>query len=190
MAIYVYIFGLVVGGVILGASLLFGGEEDGSDGADDGSVASPIGGVDVVLGSFRSLRFWTFFAAFFGLSGTVLDGFGLVGSKLVTLGIALGTGAFAGFGATEVMRRLAADTSGKVATSLDYIGKSARVVVPVKSGGVGKVRIQLKGTTVDVLAEAIEGDFDARDEALIVEMDGAKARIARVDGIHATKKGG
>lgn len=189
MFIYLYIFGLVVGGVVLGASLAFGGGDDGgaddaADGADELGEAS-LGGVDVFLGSFRSLRFWTFFLAFFGLAGVVLEGFGLVGSRYVTLALALGVGSFAGFGATEVMRRLAADDSGQVATSRDYIGKSARVVVPVRAGGVGKVRIQLKGTTIDLLAEAIDGEFDAREEALIIEMDGATARIARVDGIAA-----
>lgn len=189
MFIYLYIFGLVVGGVVLGASLLFGGDDGGGDDADDAGEGGAIGGVGVVLGSFRSLRFWTFFLAFFGLSGAVLDGFGLVDSKLVTLGLALGVGGFAGFGATEVVRRLGADDSGRVATSQDYIGKSARVVVPVRSGSVGKVRIQLKGTTIDLLAEAIDGEFDAREEALIVEMDGAKARIARVDEIAARKSG-
>jgi membrane protein implicated in regulation of membrane protease activity len=102
----------------------------------------------------------------------------------VTLAAALGMGGLAGFGSTEVVRRLSADTSGAAPESKDYIGKSARVVVPVRPGGVGKVRLELKGTTVDVLAEGIDGEFVAHEEALIVEMDGTKARIARVDTGH------
>ncbi len=201
MLIYLYLFGLIVGGVLLGSSLLLGGHDadvdaelDADFDADldaDGEAhlgdhlahGAPVAGAgaDLVLWRFRSLRFWTFFLAFFGLSGTLLEGLGLVESPLFTLAAALGMGGLAGFGSTEVVRRLSADTSGAAPESQDYVGKSARVVVPVKPGGVGKVRIQLKGTTVDVLAETLEGEFAAREEALIVEMDGTKARIARVD---------
>jgi membrane protein implicated in regulation of membrane protease activity len=190
MLIYLYLFGLIVGGVLLGSSLLLGGHGEGELDADvDGELhvdghdgdGDLDGAADLVLWRFRSLRFWTFFLAFFGLSGTLLEGLGLVASEWVTLAAALGMGSLAGFGSTEVVRRLAADTSGAAPESRDYIGKSARVVVPVRPGSVGKVRIELKGTTVDVLAEGVDGEFEAHEEALIVEMDGTTARIARLE---------
>jgi membrane protein implicated in regulation of membrane protease activity len=203
MLIYLYLFGLIVGGVLLGSSLILGGHDADADADVDADFdadldadadadahlgdhlahGAPVAstGADLVLWRFRSLRFWTFFLAFFGLCGTLLEGLGLVESPLLTLVAALGMGGFAGFGSTEVVRRLSADTSGAAPESQDYVGKSARVVVPVRPGGVGKVRIQLKGTTVDVLAETLEDEFEAREEALIVEMDGTKARIARVE---------
>ncbi len=189
MIIYVYLFGLIVGGVLLGSSLLLGGHgEAGADGDADGeggldkSIGVEGGGADFLLWRFKSIRFWTFFLAFFGLTGVLLEGLGLVPSAFLTLAAALGMGGLAGFGATEAIRRLSADTSGLAADSDDYVGKSVRVIVPVKEGGTGKVRLQLKGSTVDVLAEGVEGDFAAQEEAIIVEMSGTKARIARLDG--------
>jgi hypothetical protein len=150
MLIYLYLFGLIVGGVLLGSSLLLGGhgEADGELDADAGgdhlAHGAPVEGdaADLVLWRFRSLRFWTFFLAFFGLSGTLLEGLGLVSSELLILASALGMGGLAGFGSTEAVRRLSADTSGAAAESRDYVGQSARVIVHVRTGGVGQVRIQ------------------------------------------------
>lgn len=61
MLIQIYILCLVLSAVLLVAALLLG------DRADD---AVPERG--------RRLQFWTFFVAFFGLSGLVLDGFDLL----------------------------------------------------------------------------------------------------------------
>jgi membrane protein implicated in regulation of membrane protease activity len=194
MLIYLYLFGLIVGGVLLGSSLLLGGhgDADGPDGADADAeagldkefskdLAVDGAGADFLLWRFKSVRFWTFFLAFFGLTGVLLEGLGLTSAAWVTLLSSFGMGSVAGFGATEAIRRLTADTSGKAADSNDYVGKSVRVIVPVKPGGTGKVRLQLKGSTVDVLAEGIEGEFASQDEAIIVEMSGTTARIARLE---------
>lgn len=203
MLTYLYLFALVLGGVLLGASILLGGDH-GDAGADagvdvDADVDADAGGdahagghgtmdvgghgtPDFFLWTFRSIRFWTFFLAFFGLTGIALTWLGLVESALVGLALSVGMGLGTGFAAAAILRRLAADASGAVATSSDYVGKTARVVVPVRKGGVGKVRIQLRGTTVDVLATTDEEeDFGLRDEAMIIEMDGTRARIARVE---------
>ncbi len=191
MLIYLYLFGLIVGGVLLGASLLLGGHgeaEHGDGGGDHGEgglskeLAGEGAGADFLLWRFKSVRFWTFFLAFFGLVGLALDGFGLLPASWMTLATAVGMGSLAGFGATEAVRRLSADTSGHAADVDDYVGKSVRVIVPVRTGGTGKVRLQLKGSSVDVLAEGVEGDFEAQEEAIIVEMSGTKARIARLEG--------
>lgn len=216
MLVYLYLFALIVGGVLLGASILLGGgdhdvDSDGDlhldfdadadadlDGdlhaeADADAAAGPDadhaldvgghGGADFFLWSFRSIRFWTFFLAFFGLTGLALTWLGLVDSQWLGLGLAVGMGTLTGFGAAAVLRALGTDTAANVASSSDYIGKTAKVVVPVKKGGVGKVRVQLRGTTVDVLATTDEDAFGSRDEAMIIEMDETgRARIARVDG--------
>jgi len=232
MLIYAYLFALVVGGVLLGASVLFGGHDgagelsaDGDIGADgdlsfdgdldadlDGDFAQDASfdheagidhdagldhdagadhdasghdvgiGADFLLWSLTSIRFWTFFLAFFGLTGLSLEGLGLVQSSAVILALAIGTGMTTGYGAAGVIRWLSRETSGNAPTSADYVGKSVRVVVPVEGGNTGKVRLQLKGQLVDVLAFADDDeDFASKDEAMIIEMDGTRARIARVD---------
>lgn len=193
MLVYLYLFSLIVGGVLLGASILLGGDTGDADAdvdldADAGHEmdhphdVGGHGGADFFLWTFRSIRFWTFFLAFFGLTGLVLTWLGLVDSPWLALGLSLGMGGVIGFGAAAAIRALGTDETGSVASSSDYIGKTARVVLPVRKGSVGKVRIQLRGTTVDVLAFTDEEEFGSRDEAMIIEMDeSGRARIARVE---------
>lgn len=201
MLIYLYLFTLIVGAVLLGASILLGGHDadveadvDADLDADFDAEADLDGGLDkdVELGghgdfsgfltTFLSLRFWTFFLAFFGLTGLVLDLFDLVGSSWITLALALAMGLGVGAGAMAALRKLAGETSGHAVESADYIGKTARVVVPFGGAGVGKVRVDVKGSSVDLLASGIEEDaFKGREEVLIVEMEGSRARVARVD---------
>src|SRR5690606_15637009 len=110
LLIYLYLFGLIVGGVLLGSSLLLGGDDGDADG-DAHAEAGDHGGhghggdlqldgaaSDFLLWRFRSLRFWTFFLAFFGLTGLALEGFGLLESSWLTLAASLGMGIFAGLG--------------------------------------------------------------------------------------------
>jgi hypothetical protein len=187
MLIYHYVNSLVLGGVLLGTSLLLGGHDDADADVDSADGAADhhghlgdVGG-DLLLWMFRSVRFWTFFLAFFGLTGVILDGLGVVASRFVSLVLALGVGLLAGGGATALIRVLSVDQTGAAPESQDYVGKSVRVVVPVSREGTGQVRLQLKGNTVDVLATTDEESFGANDEAIIIEMEGTKARIARVE---------
>lgn len=186
---YLYIGALVFGGVLLGSSILLGGHDDADiDGADfdkdidfDGDKDVDLDGDIGIFWIFRSLRFWTFFLAFFGLTGVLLQGFGLVASELVTLGLSIGMGSLVGISGAAAIRALMKDETADAAHEGDYIGKSAKVVVPVKAGGVGKVRVEVKGQMVDVLATTDGEAISADDEVLIVEMEGTRAKIARVD---------
>jgi membrane protein implicated in regulation of membrane protease activity len=220
---YLYIFTLIVGAVLLGASILLGGQDGDVDadgdvdldvdagadvdaggalGSDFGSdVGSDFGselgkdfgkdwdpgpgGGDLggFLTMFLSMRFWVFFLAFFGLTGLTFDLLDLVSSPWITLALALGMGLGVGTAARLVMRKIGGDTSGNVTESRQYVGKTARVMVPFDGQGVGRVRVEVKGTTVDLLASGIEeDDYGSREEVLIVEMDGHRARVARVNG--------
>lgn len=180
MLVTVYVFALVLGAVLLGASILLGGQDGDAEGGD--AIVSPVEGGFDVFWAFRSFRFWTFFLAFFGLTGLVLDGLGLLENSLLALGLSLGLGAGAGFLAAFVLRWLGRDTTGSAAESLEYVGKSVRVLVPVRKGSVGKVRLELRGQVVDVLATTDEEEaIGVRDEAVIIEMEGTTARIARLE---------
>ncbi len=205
MLIYLYLFSLIVGGVLLGASILLGGQDD-VDGdvdadadadvdvdadADADLEAEADGGLDKDFGhgdpagflyAFLSLRFWVFFLAFFGLTGMTLDGLDLVSSPWIGLALAIAMGAGTGFGAVTLIRRLGSDKDSRVTTDQDYIGKTARVIVPIRGAGMGKVRVDIRGSSVDLLASGLEDEtYDDVEEVLIVEMDGARARVARMD---------
>ncbi len=202
MLIYLYLFTLIVGAVLLGASILLGGHdadvdadagdvdldadadaEVDVDGADHDGEVGGHGDFSGFLLTFLSVRFWTFFLAFFGMTGLVLDLLGLVENPWVTLALAVGMGLGTGAGAMAAVRKLSAETSGKAVESADYVGKTARVIVPFEGASVGKVRVSVKGSQIDLLASSVEDEdsFDGREEVLIVEMDGPKARVARVD---------
>jgi membrane protein implicated in regulation of membrane protease activity len=185
MLFYGYVFALVAGGILLGASVVLGGGDHdaevhgdvhGGDAAGD-HAASAIDALTMLV----SLRFWTFFLAFFGLTGVVLTLFELA-PGWVTGFAAAGMGAAAGIGASLVIRKLSGRESNSAVGAADYVGKTATVMVPVGPGQLGRVRLTLKGSTVDVLASTIDdATFATRDEVLVVEMDGTTARVARLD---------
>ncbi len=209
--LYVYLFTLIIGGILLGASILLGGDSEGdldgdveadldldhdldadmdldadghvdlSPGAEGGDFAH--GGFDGLMMTFVSLRFWTFFSAFFGLTGLTLGGLGLVESALVTGVLAVVMGFVLGYSAVTAIRVLRkSSVHSEAASDANYVGKMARVLVPINADHRGKVRLQLRGNTVDVLAvSADDVPIAAQEEVLIIELDGTTARVARVN---------
>ena len=201
MLIYVYVFALVLGAILLGASFLLGGDDadleadgdldvdadvdadadfspDGDLDGHDGAGHSTSGDLVGLFGVLTSLRFWTFFGAFFGLTGLMLDGLGLADS-VTALIIAIAVGGVSGWGAVTLIRHLSANDTGVAAGVDDYVGKTGEVLLPVGPGRVGKLRIELKGTTVDVLARS-EQSFARGEQALIIEMDGTTAVVHKI----------
>lgn len=177
--LYVFVGALVLGGVLLGASILVG---DGhGDGGHDLHVHVDADSIDAIVGAFRSLRFWTFFLAFFGLTGVAIHGLRLVDSSVLTSILAVAMGAFAGYGAIFAFRLVDKKETNSVAGESDFVGKTGRLLVAAGPGTVGKIRVQAKGTTVDLLARSDDEAIGIGEEAIIIEMDGTYARVARVD---------
>jgi membrane protein implicated in regulation of membrane protease activity len=181
--IYLYMFALVLGGVLLASSLILGGHGDAHGGevhaADGGHDAE--GGPESFLVAFLSMRFWTFFLAFFGLTGVVLDGLGLVSSSIIAGILSFAMGGGAGYTAVWALKRLRSDEANSAAGAKDYVGKSGRVLVAFGPGETGKVRLEVRGSTVDLLA-VTEDDtsFTSKDEVIVVEMDGTRAKVAKL----------
>jgi hypothetical protein len=201
MFIYAYVFALVLGSILLGASFLMGGDHHG-DGDAGGHLEGHVdhdhdldahadgdhdahGDLGGLFGVLASMRFWTFFAAFFGLTGVVLDGFDLA-ADLVTLGLAIGVGFVTGFVAVTIIRRLSATDTGVAAGVSDYVGKSGELLIAVGPGRIGKIRIELKGTTVDVLVVSEDETIARGEQALILEMREDKAIVVRLDSARAS----
>ena len=196
---YLYVFSLGLGGALLVMSLVMGGEDSDADAdtdvhvdadaeADAGhgqqtvhdhalgdSHGSPLGFFATVL----SLRFWTFFLAFFGLTGVAVDGLELVPGTWPPLALAVAVGAGTGYVAVAVVRALAHSESGRIATASDYLGATVRVLVPVSRTEMGKVRLEVRGTTVDLLARTNdEGSFPAGARAMVVQFEGTTVVIS------------
>ncbi len=158
------------------------GETGGTQGIDHGVPATP-GNLAGVFTAFLSMRFWMFFLAFFGLTGLVLDGLDLIPSSGVALAISLAMGLAVGQGTAAVFRYLSASETSTAASVSDYVGQSGRVLVGFGAGSLGKLRLSLKGTTVDVLTSTDEErPFVPGEQALVIQMNDTTAVVARVPG--------
>jgi membrane protein implicated in regulation of membrane protease activity len=197
MLIYIYLFAFGLGGVLLLGSIFLGdkdtdapgdaeaGDADAGTGTQaqhfDHGVGDSHGTVAGLFTAFLSLRFWMFFLAFFGLTGLVLDGLDLVDAPSAALAAALFMGLVTGQTTVAVFRRLSHSETGTAASSSDYVGRSGRVMVGFEAGGLGKLRLVLKGTTVDVLATTDDArPFRPGEEALVIAMNDTTAVVARV----------
>jgi hypothetical protein len=182
----IFIGALLFGGGLIGASLLGAGDHGLDAHAGAGGDAGDTGGGDSHGGahawlSLFGLRFWSFGAAFFGLTGLVLRVLG--GAAIGTLGtmVAVGVGLAAGMGASTAFRMLARDTVGQVAAAGALVGREGRLLLPVERAQRGKVRLVLPaGGHVDLLAESGDDEsLAAGANVLIVEVRGNVAVVAR-----------
>jgi membrane protein implicated in regulation of membrane protease activity len=155
----VYIVCLVAGGIVLAASMLGGHESDGDvghdgDGGGDGDGGHPSESHHEWLGKlpFLSLRFWTWAATFFGLVGLVLAISGTPPGLTRLLAIVAGAGA--GWGASYVIGKLTKTTVGVLPEASSHIGCEGRLLLPIARGELGKVRLRVGGTDVDLVAES------------------------------------
>ncbi len=111
--INLYVLSLVLGAVLLGASLFFTSKrvdaDDQTRAHDDTTRPSQFGQLDGVAGGdffarmVRSRRFWTFFVSFFGMTGLLLDGLDIV-SPAVAFAAAVAVGVVAGTGVSAAVR--------------------------------------------------------------------------------------
>jgi len=192
----VYLIALLVGGFLLAMSML-GAEKHGFDAemdidadvdfdadadADADGDFDHGGGLDALMAwlPFASLRFWTFFAAFFGLTGVTMSVGKLVG-PYVGLGLAIGVGYVCGAAMTRIIKKLSTERVDSSVGIKDLVGSTAQVVLPVTKADAGKIRIELKGRVVEMLAETDEDLVLERGQTCIVygmKDDGA-AMVAR-----------
>ncbi|MEZ0229120.1 MAG: hypothetical protein ACAI25_10885, partial [Planctomycetota bacterium] len=115
----IYATALAIGGTLLVASLVLGhhgADHDlhvGHD-AGDGSEGPELD----LLGSFLSIRFWTFALAFFGLTGVIFERVVPLSSGAQVLGAAVAAGLIVGFVAATIINKLRADTVTSTPTEL------------------------------------------------------------------------
>jgi membrane protein implicated in regulation of membrane protease activity len=174
----VYILSAIVGGILVAASALLGGDHDthfGDTSFDD------IGGHDGIHSDvylpFLSLRFWTYFAACFGVTGLLITN--LTSTNPVTTAVVSAiTGAIAGTATHVIMRSMRKREADSGIKEEHLVGKEGRVLVGVTPGSVGKIRMEVKGELVDLAAFTEEGlPLMPGDRALVVSIEGGKANV-------------
>jgi membrane protein implicated in regulation of membrane protease activity len=167
----VYLVTLIAGGLLLAITLVLGGSADADTDAGevDADGDADHGALDVFLGwlPVTSLRFWTFFAAFFGGVGTVLTAWDLAG-PVAAGGLAVAAGYLSGLLMDRSLRYLKQADSDSSVGGADVIGAGGLVLLPVASGGGGKVRVHLKGRTIDLLAHTDDDDQLAAGQHVMV----------------------
>lgn len=194
----VYLAALIVGLGVLGIGILLpGGDADGADAGDAGDLdvdvdvdmdaaggghahaghghAADMGAIAI----FLSLRFWSYALMGFGLVGTGLHFLGLAGS-LVTLILAIGVGLLSGLIASATFRALSRAETSSGGEARDAVGQIGRVLLPLGSGKRGKIRIQVRGQLVDLLASTDDAELAEGTEVLVEEIRGTVAHVSRV----------
>ncbi|MDI1481268.1 hypothetical protein [Polyangium sp. y55x31] len=192
----VYLFSLVVGLGILLVQIVSGGKGDADAGdahdAGDGGgkdlakdvsgkalATTPAGtGASDILAFFLSLRFWVFTLLGFGMSGSLLHLFALAGPVVIFV-LAAASGLSSGLFAQLAFRFV---SQGSASTSADVThagGSVGRVLVPVGKDKVGKIRIVLKGQSVDLLAKSDGEEIGRGDHVLVEDVEGDVARVSR-----------
>jgi hypothetical protein len=172
----VYAVALFAGGVFVLASFFFGhhdlggGHDFGHPGDHPdaaGHEHAPDSGVSGIWLPFFSLRFWTYGATFFGLTGTLLHGLGVAGES-ATLASAAGMGVGCGSVAAIVIRSLSRREVNSLPTELSFVGEEGELLLDVGPGVPGRVRLSVKGSLVDMPATTDARETIARGSKVVV----------------------
>jgi len=184
-----YVASFVIGGAFIGLSLL-SGDVDADMDADldidadadlDVEVAGPTVG-DAAHGvdenrlkrrfnPMRSMRFWTFGLAGFGLTGSLLTWLELSVEPL-SLAVSGSVGVILGLSMSFATRVLATPVRGAAISTSDYVGQAAVLAHAVGPGGVARVRVRVQGRERDLLARTAEPlELGAGAKVIILSMD-------------------
>lgn len=178
--ISLYLFSLLVGGGLLFAATVGGGDHghEGGTGHD-----APHQGGHGNAAEFLSLRTFTYFLFVFGGVGSVLTWKWQVAGILIFalaalagLGVAAVTAASFGY-----LRRT--DSGGRDSED-SFVGLSGRVVVPIASGGMGKVQVVRGDRTFELLARPFDDNADGMSSwksVVVVEMSQGTALVTSID---------
>lgn len=187
-----YVISAIVGGGLVLFSALGGLGHGHLDGDHDGSIGHEVntGGVagaaqdasDFWL-PFTSLRFWTYLLGAFGVTGLVLTMFSGLWEPMV-FGLSLGTGALMGLVASGVVRWLSKNETDASVGINDFMGAEARVLVATRADQPGKIRVQIKGDIIDLVAISDTGkDIEAGEDVFVLAFENDRARIARKEDL-------
>jgi membrane protein implicated in regulation of membrane protease activity len=130
-----------------------------------------------------SVRFWVFGSAAFGLIGVllrILD----TGSASTRLVAAVLGGLFTGTAVWSLFRFTKGLDRSDNASARQLWGQTAKVIVPIRGTDVGKIRLQVQGQTVELLAKSESGaDLETGEEVFVVSMSGSFADVIPIDEV-------
>jgi membrane protein implicated in regulation of membrane protease activity len=131
-----------------------------------------------------SLRFWTFFLCFFGLTGLLITRVRPDLPPWLTALIAVGMGISCGWMAASVLRSLSRQPISSMVKPENLIGQVGQVEIPFSQASRGKVMLKLGDSTVSYFAITQEERAFAVGEAvLVVGMEHGKLWVASAEGV-------
>lgn len=119
-----------------------------------------------LLSVLKSLKFWTFGCCFFGLTGIALSALALPG--LMVLLIAIAMGLLLGGAIALILKTLYLRQVDSLVRTEDLVGLIGTVELPFDADSKGKVRLQLKGATIDFIAYTDEAKSFQLGEPILV----------------------
>lgn len=122
------------------------------------------------------MRFWTFAVAFFGLAGVVFH-FIAVTFWTEVIG-AVGFGLVSGCFGSYFIHAMSVRQLNSMATPEDYLGMTAKVLLPISNQEKGKVRLIVKGQAIDMEANTNDQEELPRGaEVLVSHFDNEKYQL-------------
>ena len=159
---------------------------DVSDLEHDGLTGTHAGDLEVHdqrrFNPLFSFKFYTFFLAFFGLTGMLFSWLELWSTPVGVAAASVGMGLAAGLGMTYAMH-LANSGNTRGIVGSDYLGASGTVVLPIEPGQAGKIRVTIQGRTFDMrarLADDEETDLGIDDHCFVLGVEDGVAEVVDV----------
>ncbi len=143
-----------------------------------GQAADQDMGFGSFVALFLSVRFWVFAALGFGLSGTLLHYVTSVGA-VATAMTALTMGLVSGLAVAMAFRALKKTAGVRPQHTASAVGHLGRIIVPCGEQTTGKVRIELGGQTVDLMAKCTGLRIERGDTVVVEEVEGEIAHVSR-----------
>lgn len=142
------------------------------------------------IAEWLSMRFFVFFAATFGLIGTVMDAFSGYATPVV-LAAALAGGVLLGQAVHQTVRYLKLSGGNAAIDAAEYLRKAARVTVAIVPPHRGEIVTQVRGRTryVPAIAKRPDDHFGHGQRVAIVGMKNGTAEvISRTEFVALTEK--
>lgn len=188
----IYLISLIVGGFFVLLSIFGVGDHESdhdfhldADSGVDGEM--DLGGVeadhDLGFVDLLSIRALFLFAAFFGLSGTLLNAVG--SSEPLTAALSVFSGLTVGLGGNYLIKKFAYEQVSSQVTSEDLKGRTAKVILPFGGTNNGKIQLEAGGKRMQLTAKMFEGESEdslqLNDQVVVVRMDGRIAEVVKPD---------
>lgn len=172
------------GDLDLGGDLDVAGDLDAVGDLDVGAdlnghaEAVEFDGAGVHLADWFSLRFVIYFAAMFGLTGTVLTTMTDMGRSAVLIA-SIVSGVVVGQAVHQTMRWLKRSSSDSSTRTDDYLNRPGRVTVSIRPGGRGEVAIQVFDgeRCLPAVGRREDETFAAGAQVAIVDVQGGTAVV-------------